>query len=345
MNSFGIPSPSAGSVLRLGIIGFGHIGRIHAESAARVAGVELVAVGTSRPDDARPICGPVAATYPNYSEVLHHPDLDAVVICVPTYLHEQFVIEALDRGLAVLCEKPFALDAASAQRMLDAARQSRQCLMIAQVLRFWPPYVQIKQLVASSAIGSVQAIAAYRLAQYPPWGVWFRDPNKSGGALLDMQVHDADFLYWLLGSPQEVYAAGLQSSTGSWDQVTTLLRYSNAVASMEATYLMPQSWPFSCGIRASGSSGCLEFSFRVAGNVEKRSQAESSLLLYAYDGTITEPTVASDDMYVAQLQYFVECVTHGHPPAQCPPEETLEVMKIMGACRQSLASHTPVPLP
>ena len=296
MNSFGIPSPSAGSVLRLGIIGFGHIGRIHAESAARVAGVELVAVGTSRPDDARPICGPVAATYPNYSEVLHHPDLDAVVICVPTYLHEQFVIEALDRGLAVLCEKPFALDAASAQRMLDAARQSRKCLMIAQVLRFWPPYVQIKQLVASSAIGSVQAIAAYRLAQYPPWGVWFRDPNKSGGALLDMQVHDADFLYWLLGSPQEVYAAGLQSSTGSWDQVTTLLRYSNAVASMEATYLMPQSWPFSCGIRVSGSSGCLEFSFRVAGNVEKRSQAESSLLLYANDGTITEPTVASDDM-------------------------------------------------
>ena len=329
-------------MIRLGIIGFGHIGRIHAEAAKNVPGVELAAIGTSRPEEARRALGPEVAVCTDYSAVLHRSGLDAVFICLPTYLHEQYVVEALDRGLAVLCEKPFALDVATSQRMLDAGRRTQKCLMIAQVLRFWPPYVRIRQLIRDDAIGSIQAIAAYRLAGYPPWGDWFRDPSKSGGAMLDMQVHDADFVYWLLGPPQEVYAAGLQSTTGSWDQVTTLLRFSHAVASMECTYLMPPSWPFACGLRVTGSSGCLEFSFRVAGNVEKRKEAESTLRLYASDGTITEPEVAADDMYAAQLRYFVECVARNQPPDLCPPEETLEVMRIMTACRESLSTHAPV---
>jgi predicted dehydrogenase len=329
-------------MVRIGLIGLGHIGRIHCEAARQVAGAQLAAIGTSHPDEARRICGPEVAVCTNYAELLHRSDLDAVVICVPTYLHEQFVVEALDRGLAVLCEKPFALDVASAQRMLDAARRNQKCLMIAQVLRFWPPYARIKELVAAGAIGPVQAIAAYRLAQYPPWGDWFRDPLKSGGALLDMQVHDADFVYWLLGSPQEVYAAGLQSQTGSWDQVTTLIQYPSAVASLESTYLMPEAWPFTCGIRVTGSCGCLEFTFRVGGNVEHRDQASTSFVLYAHDDTVTEPAFADEDMYVAQLRYFLECVECPQPPDRCPPEQTLEVIKIMQACQRSLSTNVPV---
>jgi predicted dehydrogenase len=309
-----------------------------------VPGVELAAIGTSRPDEARRLCGPDVAVYRNYSDLLHRSDLDAVVVSVPTHLHERFAVEALNRGLPVLCEKPFALDVPSAERVLDAARRNQKCLMIAQVLRFWPPYVRIKQLAGDGAMGSIQAIAAYRLAQYPPWGDWFRDPEKSGGAMLDLQVHDADFVYWLLGSPQEIYAAGLQSPAGSWDHVVTLLRYPDSVATLEATYLMPAAWPFTCGIRVTGSRGCLEFLFRVGGNVERREQAETSLRLYAPDGTVMELEVAGDDMYAAQLRYFVECVERNHSPDQCPPEETLEVMRIMSACRQSLSSHIPVRL-
>lgn len=331
-------------MLKLGIIGFGHIGRIHAEAALHVPGVELAAIGTGRPEEARRICGPDVAVCTNYSSILHRSVLDAVVICVPTYLHERFVVEALDQGLPVLCEKPFALDLASAQRMLDAATRSHRCLMIAQVLRFWPSYLRIKQLVSDGAIGPIHAIAGHRLAQYPPWGDWFRDPEKSGGALLDMQVHDTDFVYWLLGPPQEVYAAGLQSSAGSWDQVTSVLRYPNSIATLESTYVMPVAWPFTCGIRVTGSRGCLEFSFRVGGNVEQREQADSSLLLYTDDGTITEPAITKDDMYVAQLRYFVECVVRKESPAQCPPSDTFEVMKIMTACQQSLSTNTPAHL-
>ena len=331
-------------MLKLGIIGFGHIGQIHCEAIRHVPGVELVAIGTSRPDETRRACDPNVCVYPNYSHVLDHAGLDAIVVCVPTYVHEHFVVEALRRGLAVLCEKPIALDLKSARRMLAAAHDSNTCLMIAQVLRFWPPYVSIKRLVREGTIGVVQAVAGYRLAQYPPWGNWFRDPEKSGGAVLDMQVHDVDFVYWLLGPPLEVYAAGIRSQTGSWDQVTTLFRYPESVATLEGTYLMPSSWPFSCGIRVTGACGCLEFSFRVSGNVENRQRAESHLRLYTNTGTIAEPPVTDDDMYVAQLSYFTECVARRQLPDQCPPEETLEVMKIMHACEQSLCTRSPVHL-
>jgi len=309
-----------------------------------VSGVEVAAIATSRPDEARRLSKPDVALFTNYSDLLRCAELDAVIVCVPTYLHEQFVLEAVSQGLSVLCEKPFSLDLASAQRMLDAVRRNQVCLMIAQVLRFWPLYVRVKQLVGDGAIGSVRAIAAYRLAKYPPWGEWFRDPEKSGGALLDMQVHDTDFVYWLLGSPEGIYAAGIQSATGSWDQVCTTLLYPHAVATMEATYLMPDVWPFTCGIRVSGSRGCLEYSFRVVGNVEQREQANSSLLMYANDGTVTEPAVSKEDMYGVQLRYFVECAAHKQSPSLCPPEETLEVMRIMSACQQSLSTRIPVRL-
>lgn len=331
-------------MIKVGIAGFGHIGKIHGEAVRKVPGVDLAAIATSRPENAREFCGPDVALFTDYRDLLHSPGLDAVIVCVPTHVHEQYVVEALGQGVSVLCEKPFSLDVASAERMLAAAHRYHSCLMVAQVLRFWPPYVRIKQLAAEGAIGSVRAISASRLATYPPWGDWFRDPGKSGGALLDMQVHDADFIYWLMGLPPEVYAAGLQSTAGSWDQVTTVMRYPVAVATVESTYLMPKSWPFTCGIRVTGTRACVEYSFRVAGNVEKRDQATSSLVMYTNEGEATELTVSKEDMYAAQLQYFANCVAQKQSPDLCPPEETVDVMRVMAACQRSLSTSAPVRL-
>ncbi len=331
-------------MIRIGIAGFGHIGKIHGEAARKVPGVELAAIATSRPEEARKSYGAEVAVFTDYREMLRSPGLDAVIVCVPTHLHEQYEVEALGQDLSVLCEKPFSLDVAPAERMLAAVHRSQSCLMVAQVLRFWPPYVRIKQLAAEGALGSIQAISACRLATYPPWGDWFRDPGKSGGALLDMQVHDNDFIYWLMGSPSEVYAAGIPSEAGSWDQVTTVMRYSSAVATVESTYLMPKSWPFTCGIRVIGTRGCVEYSFRVAGNVEKRDQATSSLVMYTNEGAATELTVSKEDMYTAQLQYFANCVAQKHSPDLCPPEETVDVMRVMAACQKSLSTSAPVRL-
>ena len=331
-------------MVKLGVIGFGHIGRIHCEAVQHVRGVKLAAVATRHPEEVRRLCGPDIKTYSAYSDMLRDAALDAVMVCTPTYLHEEHVLAAANHGLPVLCEKPFALDPAAAHRMLAGARKNKVVLMIAHVLRFWPPYVRIKEAVDSGEIGKIQGITAYRLAKYPPWGDWFRDPQKSGGVLLDMQVHDVDFIYWLLRAPEEVYAAGVRSAAGSWDHVCTTFRYPGAVVGIESSYLMPEAWPFSCGIRVMGSVASCEYSFRVAGNVEQREQAISKLVMYQSDGHSEELPVSTEDMYVAQLQYFIDCLEGGYAPMRCLPDDSYKVMEILEACRQSLSTSAPVRL-
>ncbi|MGO8786016.1 MAG: Gfo/Idh/MocA family protein [Terriglobia bacterium] len=83
-----------------------------------------------------------------------------------------------------------ALDAASAQRILQAVQARDRTLMVAHILRFWAQYARIKELVDAGEIGAIRSITARRLANYPPWGDWFRDPAKSGGSILDLQIHE-----------------------------------------------------------------------------------------------------------------------------------------------------------
>ncbi len=333
-----------GNMIKLGVIGFGHIGKIHCEAVRQVTGMTLTAVATSHPEEVRRLCGSGVQTYASYSELVRDTSLDAVMVCTPTYLHEEQVLAAANQGLHVLCEKPFALETAGAERMLAGARENEVVLMIAQVLRFWPPYVRIKQAVESGEVGTIQAVTAYRVAKYPSWGDWFRDPAKSGGALLDMQVHDVDFVYWLLGAPVELYAAGKRSAVGSWDHVLTTLQYPGSVVGIESSYLMPDGWPFSCGIRVMGSVASPEFTFRVGGNIEQRQHASSKLVMYRSDGCAVELPVSGEDMYVAQLQYFADCVAQVSAPLRCLPEDSYKVMQIMEACKKSLSSSSPVRL-
>ncbi len=323
-------------MVNVGIVGMGYMGRVHLEAARKVPGIHVVALA-SRAEQSRRAFADLEV-YDTYAGLLRDQRLDAVIICLPTFLHEQYVMEAVERGLDVLCEKPFALDAAAADRMLKANEQAGTLLMIGQVLRFWPQYVWIKELVSDGTLGSIRAVSAFRLARYPPWGEWFRDPAKSGGCLLDLHIHDVDFVHWLLKSPADVFTTGIRSGSGSWDHVLTNLRYEDVVVEIEASFLMPESWSFTAGIRILGELGCVEYDFRVAGNIEKRAQAVNRLRLYRADGTVTEPDVQDEDCFVSELRYFAECVEKRQLPSVCPPAESLEVMRLMGACRRSAES-------
>jgi predicted dehydrogenase len=153
-----------------------------------------------------------------------------------------------------------------------------------------------------------------------------------------------DFIHWILGHPQNVYTVGIQAPTGSWDHVHTTLTYPQAQATIEATYLMPESWPFTTSICVLGTEGALEYTFRVGTNIQEREQASHFFRLYKSDGTVSEPTVSNEDMFVAQLRYFVHCVTQGQPPRLGAPEETYQVMQVMTASRLSAELGRPVVL-
>ena len=324
-------------MIKLGIAGMGYIGRIHLEAAQRVPGVQVLAVATRGAAGLREAF-PGLQVYPTYQELFLDNRLDAVIICLPTNLHEVATVEGVERGLHILCEKPMALDATSAQRMLEAARVQGRILMVAHILRFWPQYVRIKEMIEADEVGSIRSVTAWRLGKYPPWSGWFRDPAKSGGCLLDLQIHDVDFIHWILGHPQSVYTAGIQAPTRSWDHVHTTLAYPQAQVSIEATYLMPDSWPFTTGIRVLGNEAALEYTFCVGANIQEREQASHIFRWYKSNGTVSDLSAPDEDMFTAQLRYFVGCVADRQPPCLCPPEETCQVMQVMTASRQSAES-------
>jgi predicted dehydrogenase len=324
-------------VLNLGIAGMGYIGRVHLEASRKVPDAKVLAVATLEPEKIRDSL-PGLQIYPSYPELLRDDRLNAVIICLPTDLHEEATVRAAERGCHILCEKPMGLDAVSAQRMLQAAQAHRRILMVAHVLRFWPQYARIKELIEAGEVGSLRSVTAYRLSKFPNWSDWFRNPARSGGCLLDLQVHDVDFIHWILGHPQSVYTVGIQSPTGSWDHVHTTLSYPHAQASIEASSLMPDSWPFTTSILVLGTEGALEYAFRVGANIQEREQASHFFRLYKSDGTVSEPTTLTDDPFVTQLRYFLHCIAERQPPRRCPPEETCQVMQVMTASRQSADS-------
>ena len=330
-------------MVKLGIAGMGYIGRVHLEAASKVANAEVIGVSSSRPDQIRSLF-PAVQTYPDYSSLLSNPRLDAVIVCVPTFLHEEYVLEAVRRGRHVLCEKPLALDSTAAARMVASAKDRGTVLMVGQVLRFWPQYVAIKKMADAGTLGQVRSVSAQRLTKYPPWAEWFRDPAKSGGCVLDLQIHDLDFVYWLLGLPSTVHAIGLKGERGGWDHVYTTLTYPETVVNIEATMLMPQSWPFTSGMRVNGTSGALEYTFRAAGDMKKREEAVDQFRFFPADGTMIEPEMQTEDCFVAQLKYFVKCVETQAAPLTCPPEESLQALRIAEACRKSLDTGMPVNL-
>ncbi|MGH9469459.1 MAG: Gfo/Idh/MocA family protein, partial [Terriglobia bacterium] len=163
-------------MVKLGIAGMGYIGRVHYEASRKISNGRVVAVATSRPGEARAFLPPEVCIFEDYERLLQDSGVDAVIIAAPTSLHERYTTQAAECGKHILCEKPLALNEAAARRILAAAERAGITLMAAQVLRFWPQYARIKQLVAEGAIGAIRAVDAWRLASYPPWGGWFRDP-------------------------------------------------------------------------------------------------------------------------------------------------------------------------
>src|SRR5262249_15961050 len=255
-------------MLKVAILGLGFAGKTHADAYARLPNVELVGIGGFREDMRKKWKGPhPVQLHPDPDVLLNSSGADIVDICLPTFMHEEYVIKAAEKGIHIICEKPFALNLASVDRMLEAVKKSGVTLMVAQVLRFFPHYCKCRELVRGGRLGDVFFVSASRLSEMPRWADWFRDPLKSGGALFDLQVHDLDYVLNLLGVPERVCATGLQSGSGAWNHVVTLLLYPASRACIEASYRMPAGWPFTSRLRLMGTAASLEYEFRVQGNV------------------------------------------------------------------------------
>jgi myo-inositol 2-dehydrogenase/D-chiro-inositol 1-dehydrogenase len=199
---------TAAPPVRIGVIGVGRIGRMHAELLARrVAGASVAAVQDAHADSARAVAAqldvPVAATA---SELLADETVDAVAICTSTDTHADLIVEAARAGKAIFCEKPVSLDLAAVDRALAAVEEAGVPFQIGFNRRFDPGHRSVREAVAAGAVGDVHLV---RISSRDPAPPPLSYVKVSGGIFLDMTIHDFDMARYVTGSEVvDVHARG-----------------------------------------------------------------------------------------------------------------------------------------
>jgi predicted dehydrogenase len=257
--------------------------------------------------------------YPNWRDLMDDPNVEAVDICLPTDLHLPAATAALEAGRHVLCEKPMGLSTADCEQMIETAHRNRRVLMIGQVLRFWPEYQYLERFVRSSEHGPIRSATFVRRCAVPDWSKWLLDSDRSGGALLDLLVHDIDQALLLFGAPAKVAAKSL----GEVDTVSATLVYPGGPEIRIQGGWFPAGTPFAMG-------------FHVAAQRAELELIPDGLRLNQ-NGDWEQITSAGPDGYDSEVKYFVECCRNNRHPERCPPEDSARAVKLALALKQSRA--------
>ena len=322
--------------MKAAILGAGFIAEFHATGYAALQEVELCAVCDSDPSKAQAMAERFScAWYTDAETLLSEQKPDVVSVCLPTFLHAQYVCMALEHGAHVLCEKPLALTLENCELMQRKAKACGRILMTGQVLRWWPEYQTIAAHIRR--LGTPLFIRAQRL-QHPSRIGWQMQPELGGGALFDLFVHDMDYILGLMGTDAEILSVGgSQGAEGSWRRVCAMLRWPNGChATVEACNQMPARYPFTASFHAEYPAACVDYRFRTAVNIQLDAKADTEFYLYD-QGEITALPLASnaqESAFLAEIAAFVQGVKSGVSPL--PAEETLSVMRLIHQVKERL---------
>jgi predicted dehydrogenase len=332
-------------MIRIGIVGFGFMGRMHYRCWNALPGVKIAAICEGNPEALKVAAGgnvagaaetidlTGVATFTKYDEFLASGLVDAVSITLPTFLHADFSCKALEKGLHVLCEKPMALNLAECDRMVAAAQSSGKVLQIGHCIRFWPEYVKAREIVRNGEYGHVVAATFQRLGSLPSWNPanWFADERRSGGMLLDLHIHDADFVQHLFGLPSAVFCAG--DPTRLHTHTSYLFEDGPAVAA-EGSWRMAPSFGFEMSFNIVLERATLVFD----------STRTPSFRICPKDGTPFTPEVASGDGYSRQIEHFARRVNGEHVEDILTLEQSRDSVRMVLAEKESAQRLEPVKL-
>ncbi len=238
-------------MLKVGLIGCGFMGTMHANCYKNIDGIELVAFADLREENAKKLAeGTSAAIYADGKDLIANADVDIIDICLPTYLHSEYAILAMDKVKYVFVEKPVALTKEQGLQMIKKAEETGACVQVGQVIRFWDEYVELKKIVESGIYGKVINANFRRLSPIPTWGWndWLLKNELSGGAAQDLHIHDIDYVLSLFGKPEGIKS--IKNIIGEKSSyINSLLAYKESVVTVEGTWALPGTHPFEATFR------------------------------------------------------------------------------------------------
>lgn len=312
--------------MRIGIIGAGGMGSTHARHYGNVGGLELLIADVDESKAKQLAENSRGARQVTVEEA--YATADAIDVCLPTDLHLSFGLWALESGKPLFMEKPFASNLEEAAKLMDAAQKANLPIMVGQVVRFFPEFKRAHQIVIEGNIGRPASVRTRRGGGQPRTD-WFKDIARSGGILLDLAVHDYDWLRWTIGEVKSVMARSFAINQSYWPDyaLTTLQFDSGAVGHVESTWADPGGGRVT--FEVCGSAGMIEHDSRRA--VALR----TSIIGTAQ--AVEAPMAPNDDPYFNQMKAFADCVRSGTPP---PITATDGFMALSIACAALESART-----
>ncbi len=247
-------------MIRVGLIGCGFMGTMHANCYKNLEGVEIVALADIRKEKAQELsAGTNAVIYGDGKELIDNANVDIIDICLPTYLHCQYALLAMDKVKYVFIEKPVALTNDEANQLIEKEKATGCNVQIGQVIRFWDEYVKLKEIIDSKQLGKVVNANFRRISPIPTWGWnnWLLTTALSGGAAQDLHIHDIDYVLSVFGKPNKTLS--IKNSVGLENSyINSLLQYDDFAVGVEGTWDLPTSHPFEATFRVVFEKGVVE---------------------------------------------------------------------------------------
>ena len=340
-------------MINVGIVGLGFMAATHIKAYRQLADARVAAIcnpsGRHLDGDFSGVAGNVGDNAPvkldmsqikafrNYDAMLADPAIQLIDICAPTLAHAELAIAALKAGKHVLCEKPLARSSAVARQICEAVANSKGFFMPAMCMRFWPEWAWVKQTMVENRYGKVLAARFRRVAEPPGWGhSHFLSGEKSGGALLDLHVHDVDFVQFCFGRPQAVYAAGYSKFSGAIDHVVAQYQVaSGAIVHAEGAWAMTPGFGFSMSYTVNFEDATADFDI---------ARGADALKLFEKGKEPRTIQCEGGDGYVGELKHLLESIQTARPPTIVTAQDGQTAVEICEAEERSIQTGQIIPL-
>ena len=314
-------------MIKIAVLGAGGISGCHVPAWKRIPEAKIVAICDVMPERLEKYKDIDASFYEDCDEMLAKEEIDIVDICLPTFLHAEYAIKAMEKGINVICEKPISLNKEDVDKVYAVAEKNNVKFMIAHVLRFWPEFNFLRDAVVNETYGKFLSGHMYRLGCTPKWSWenWMKREECSGLVPFDLHIHDLDYIVYTFGAP--VNCVTHRTKYDDNDIINATYEFENGAYITCDSHWVTSDYPFNFGYRFCFEKGVIEL---TGGKLmvyplglpsfEVKAETESN------DAAINLPAT---DAYYEEIRYFASCVLENKPADIIKPQELKAVLELI----------------
>lgn len=312
-------------MLKVGLVGVGGISGAHIPAWDNMENAELIALCDIRPERMEKYDG--KRCYTDFDEMLANEEIDILDICLPTYLHADFAVKAMEKGIHVITEKPISLKEEDVERVYSTAAKNNVKFMVAQVLRFWPEYEVLKEIYDTKKYGKLLSGTMTRLGHKPRWSWdnWMMDEKRSGLVPFDLHIHDLDFMVYAFGKPEVAHQ--YRSKRPDQDFLSVAYDFGDFTINTEAAWY-DNCYPFTAQFRFQFEDALV---CNEGGRMVIYGKEDEIDLTQDTKGDTGSINLPKSDAYANEIKYFAHCVENDLPVEKVTADSLLCVLKILNS--------------